>query len=256
MADNPDYRFWLGTHNVSHLERTDVPLFISFRRLRGRRKQIRQLGPVAIDSGGFSELSLNGGWSISPSDYIAELRRLRDEVGLSFEWAAQQDMMCEPHMIRRTGLSVAEHQAHTVENLITLRSLAPEIHFIPVLQGQSAADYLEHFEAFRNAGFDLTLEPLVGLGSVCRRQSDSEIKELIDALSGMGVNLHGFGVKTRGLADYAGRLVSSDSMAWSLNGRYSSDRCRSCLTRDDPPMSCANCLEYALAWRENLLEGV
>ena len=45
------------------------------------------------------------------------------------------DWMCEPAMLARTGLTVAEHQAGTVANYLELRAAAPELPFIPVLQG-------------------------------------------------------------------------------------------------------------------------
>ena len=42
-----------------------------------------------------------------------------------------------------THLSVAEHQARTVANYLTLRDLAPELPIIPVVQGWTVADYLQ-----------------------------------------------------------------------------------------------------------------
>lgn len=49
-------QFWLGTHKTGWLERTDVPLFISRRRLVERVTLPRARGPWALDSGGFTEL--------------------------------------------------------------------------------------------------------------------------------------------------------------------------------------------------------
>ena len=67
---------------------------------------------------------------------MAAVRRYRDEIG-GLEWAAPMDWMCEPFMLAKTGLTVAEHQARTVANYLELRSLAPELPFVPVLQGWS-----------------------------------------------------------------------------------------------------------------------
>lgn len=53
---------------------------------------------------------------------------------------------------------------------------------------------------------------LVGLGSVCRRQSTAEIGIIAGTLHAMGLKLHGFGVKREGLARYGHCLSSSDSM--------------------------------------------
>ena len=64
-------RFYLGTHEVSWLGRTAAPLFVSHRRLRARRRLPRALGAWALDSGGFTELALNGRWETSPTTYVA-----------------------------------------------------------------------------------------------------------------------------------------------------------------------------------------
>ena len=77
--------FYLGTHEPSWLARPEfaaVPLFVSARRLR-RLKRLPRAGPAgwALDSGGFSEISLYGRWQTSPEQYAREVRRWHDEVG-------------------------------------------------------------------------------------------------------------------------------------------------------------------------------
>jgi hypothetical protein len=99
---------------------------------------------------------------------VAAVRRYRDEIG-RLAWAAPQDWMCEPWIIAKTGLSIAEHQRRTVENYLTLRTLAPDLPFIPVIQGWRRSDYLACVEMYVEAGVDLATAPVVGLGSVCRR---------------------------------------------------------------------------------------
>jgi len=97
-------RFYLGTHETSWLAKTDVPLFISRVRLALRKSYPRARGRWALDSGGFTELTKHGGWSITPVQYVAEVRRWRDEIG-QMDWAAIQDWMCEPHMLMDSGLA-------------------------------------------------------------------------------------------------------------------------------------------------------
>jgi hypothetical protein len=133
--------FYLGTHHPHWLERATFPLFVSHRPLAPRRRLPRARIPWALDSGGFTELSLHGRWQTSAAEYVAAVRRYRDEIG-GLEWAAPQDWMCEPFMLVKTGLTVAEHQARTVANYLELHSLAPELPFVPVLQGWSLGDYL------------------------------------------------------------------------------------------------------------------
>src|SRR5690242_18874673 len=91
-------RFFLGTHQPQWLERMAIPMFVSHRRLTGRRKMPRARGQWALDSGGFSELSMFGKWTITPMQYIEGIRRYVSEIG-NLEWAAAQDWMCEPFII-------------------------------------------------------------------------------------------------------------------------------------------------------------
>ena len=160
------------------------------------------------------------------------------------EWAAPMDWMCEPFIIEKTGLSVREHQERTVSNYLDLRDQGP---FIPVLQGWDLSDYEACVELYASAGVDLTVVPVVGVGSVCRRQGTWDIGRVMATLSGMGIRLHGFGVKKQGLVLCARYLTSADSMAWSYAAR-----------RDWPlpgcaHKRCANCSRYALRWRDELL---
>jgi hypothetical protein len=163
MKSEEGVRFYLGTHLPNWLGKVTIPLFVSRRTLAPRRTLPRALGPWALDSGGFTELSMHGRWTVPATQYVAEVRRFRDEIG-GMEWAAPRDWMCEPAMLRRTGLSVIEHQRRTVSDLLELRALAPDLPFIPVLQGWHEWQYLEHLEAYTRAGVDLTKEPSGGAG--------------------------------------------------------------------------------------------
>ncbi len=239
-------RFYLGAHHPHWLERAPFPLFVSHRRLAARRRLPRAATSWALDSGGFTELRLHGRWRTSAAEYVAAVRRYRDEIG-SLDWAAPQDWMCEPFMLAKTGLTVAVHQAHTVANYLELRSLAPDLPFIPVLQGWSLDDYRRCAELYERSGIHLAAEPLVGVGSVCRRQATGEIEVIVHSLAATGLRLHGFGVKTRGMVRYADCMASADSLAWSFEARRAAPLpgCRHA--------NCANCLRYAAAWRERAL---
>lgn len=241
-------RFYLGTHRPHWLGLTDVPLFISRRRLENRSTFPRALGPWALDSGGFTELR-DGGWSISPEQYAETVQLLSDAIG-RMDWAAPQDWMCEPEQIAATGLSVEEHQHRTVENLLVLREIAPAVQWTPVLQGYTIADYWRCVGFYERAGVDLAREPLVGLGSVCRRSATGEIAALIAELAEAGFRLHGFGVKLLALRRASWSLVSADSMAWSFAGRVDGNKC------GGPHKACNNCIDWAMMWRAQVLEAV
>ena len=247
-------KFYLGTHVVNHIEKTDIPLFISYRQLRNRKKPFNQICKLAIDSGGFSELKLNGKWSITPEEYIDNLHRFQDELGLSIDWAAQQDWMVEPFMIKKTGLSIEDHQQKTLDNYLTLIDMNPSVEIIPVLQGWELKDYYQHFDLFESYGVNLRKLKTVGVGSVCRRQGTNEIDHIMQSLNNKGIDIHGFGVKTSGLSKYSNALQSADSLAWSFGARYSKAHCS--IHKEKPQTkNCSNCLIYALEWREKVLKA-
>jgi len=253
-------RFLLGTHQPGWLARAGVPLFVSDVRLRTYKTLPRAAAPWAVDSGGFTELQQHGRWTIGPAEYVARLRRYRDEIG-DLTWAAPQDWMCEPIVIAGgqagpirfagTHLGVAEHQRRTVTNYLILCDLAPDLPIIPVVQGWQADDYLRCIDLYTAYGVDLTTAPLVGVGSVCRRQNSTQAGFILTALHGAGVTrLHGFGFKVLGLREHGHLLISADSMAWSLDARH-----RPPLPGCTRHRNCANCLRYALRWRARVLEA-
>lgn len=252
--------FFLGTDMPNWLAREDVPLFVSRRRLVRYKKTLpRARVPWALDSGGFTELSLHGCWTVTAARYAAEATRFALEIG-RMVLAAPMDWMCEPVIrdgdgkkIPGTHLSVREHQRRTVNNLRELRSLAPSVPWIPVLQGWEYGDYLRHVEDYGRAGIDLRTEPRVGLGSVCRRQGTGMVESLIRELSGMGIRLHGFGFKIDGLRRVAPFLASSDSMAWSFHARKDNLRMDGC---EHKAKDCRHCRRWALLWREKVLRTI
>lgn len=245
--------FYLGTHQPGWLGHFNEPMFVSDRRLREYKRPPRAVGPWALDSGGFTELSMHGTWADGPTvqEYADRVRRYQRIIG-NLQWAAPQDWMCEGFILAKTGLTVTEHQWRTIDNLVDLRAYAPDLPFIPVLQGQTIDDYLRHVDLYRAVGYDLTQEPLVGVGSVCRRQAEDEAGEIFQALHDAGLHhLHGFGLKKRGVAKFGHLLDSADSLAWSFDARR-----RPRMEQCQEHKNCANCPRFAFAWRQQLLEAV
>lgn len=245
-------RFYLGTHQPGWLDWIGVPLFVSDRRLREYKRLPVAAGPWALDSGGFTELSKYGSWANGPTpvEYAARVTRYQRLIG-QLQWAAPQDWMCEPFITAKTGLSVETHQWRTIDSLFDLRSLAPSVPWIPVVQGYTVDDYVRHVDMYRSVGVDLAAEALVGVGSVCRRQATDEVGAIFSAVRGVGVDrLHGFGLKKQGLAKWGHLLTSADSLAWSLDARRKPrmDECSGSAHKN-----CANCPRYALAWRRELV---
>jgi hypothetical protein len=241
-------KFYLGTHHPAWLGRLPVPLFVSRRWLSARKSLPRSAASWALDSGGFTELSLHGEWRVSETAYAAEVTRFASDIG-SMDWAAPQDWMCEPVVLKRTGLTVREHQRRTIVSVLGLRSRG--IPVAPVIQGWVLGDYERHVNDYARAGIDLCAETVVGVGTICRRESTSEAARIIRSLAAMNIKLHAFGAKVSGLRLYGDRLASADSMAWSFAARARKLRLPGCAHA-----SCANCERWAMLWREQVLAGL
>ncbi|MFE1885245.1 deazapurine DNA modification protein DpdA family protein, partial [Streptomyces diastatochromogenes] len=255
----PRMKFYLTTHKRHWIKLTDKPLFLKSEHFVSAAKLYPALGPYAVDSGGFGELQHRGDWTRTPRQYVQDLRRIWECVG-PYDWAAPQDWMCEEAIIEGgwfggqyfvgTHLSVAEHQRRTVANFLELRSLAPDLRIVPVLQGREVEDYERCVELYDKAGVDLRAEPVVGLGSVCRLQSTKKGAAIVTAMAAHGFKLHGFGFKILGLERVGHLLASADSAAWSSHARRR------------PPLpghthkNCANCLDYALKWRQRVVNAI
>lgn len=268
--------FILGTHEPSWLADprfADVPLMISDARLRGRRGLPRATGPWVLDSCGFTQLQQHGTWEDRPTpagstrNYVARARRYRDEIG-GLAWAAPRDWMCEPWVVSGgkpsrtgptfagTGLSVAEHIRRTVANVQELRALAPDVSWIAVIQGWTHGDYLDCVELYDKAGIDLRREPVVGVGTMCRRESTLRAGLILRDLADLDLRLHAFGFKTTGLAAHGSCLWSADSLSWSDHARHQPP-----LEGHDRPgpgrrkghARCNNCPDFALEYRSRLV---
>ncbi|WP_431881781.1 DUF7221 family queuine tRNA-ribosyltransferase-like protein [Micromonospora chalcea] len=256
--------FYLGA-DTHWLGKADVPLMLSHGRLR-RAKTLRPAKrKVVIDSRMFTELSQHGRITISPISYVRSLYRYQDEIGL-VQWASPQDMMCEPEIIAKTGLSVLEHQRRTAYNLAELRTLAveeapldgttglrrPPIHIIAVNQGWLEPDYERGDDLFWDlVGVDLRQEPVVGIGSVCRRQHLGVVRQIMKRMAERGLRTHGFGVKLRGLENYGEYLTSADSFAWSYGARKRTTICPHGVVKWE-----RNCPHFAEDWRNQALAGL
>jgi len=209
--------FYAGLHQPSdgvHFERA----FISINRVRGRHRPV----PVSdwmLDSGAFRELEGFGRYRHEPVEYAAEVNRLA-RINPGLRVAVSQDWMCEPFILAKTGLDVAEHQRRTIDRYDALLPLI-DIYLMPVLQGYSLQSYLDHIEQYGDR-----LEPgmLVGVGSICKRNTDvHQIEAILSAIKHCRPDLllHGFGIKTTALGSGVVRdcLASADSMAWSFAAR-------------------------------------
>jgi hypothetical protein len=209
--------------------------------------------PWALDSGGFTHVLQHGAYLEGPDEYGGMVYRLMDELGTPPLFCSPQDWMTEPQITARTGFTVEQHQAFTVDSLLYLRAEFPHAPWMPVLQGQSLGDYLAHCRMYERAGVELAAEPRVGVGSVCRRQGTLQTGQILRELAGRGLALHGFGVKVDGLRRYGHLLASADNLAWSYGARRWRERLAGC---DHRAADCRTCRRYALAWRERVVRAL
>lgn len=261
-------RFYLGSPNTQWLESAGVPLFYA---VAAFKKDLpRAIAPWALDSGAYTELQKHGRWRASPEEYVARVREIRDAVGM-MEFACSQDWVASPPITQKTGLTVREHQFATTMNYLDLMDLAPEVPWMPTLQGWTGDDYLSHVEIYAGLGVALRDLPIVGIGSVASRQEDPVVGQVVRHIAADGIRLHGFGVKKQGLKMYGDALASADSQAWSFDARFSFrvnplkktqrggpalDECLEEMLRGEHPPSCSSCMRFALHWREDILKLV
>lgn len=232
-------KFYLGLHQPSDAEKTRHPVFISVARLLTRKKPVDH-DDWMMDSGGFTMISKHSRYTISEDQYLACIRRHSPALAFCQDW------MCEEFILKKTGLTIEEHQLRTLRSYLSLSEKEPKIR--PVLQGWALDDYWRHIEMYERAG--VRLDQLFGVGTVCSRNGDP--LTIFGIMFGIKLavpemQLHGFGVKAEALAACSELLFSADSMAWSSRGR----RAKLCSWCDKG--SCANCLEFALLWRKKVL---
>lgn len=213
--------FFIGLHMIQHAYRFNQ-CCISINCIRNRRSSFTQ-GRWMMDSGAFTEISTHGRYRYSESDYARQIRSWAYSGKLLT--AVSQDYMCEEFILKKTGLTVKEHQRLTVQRYDNLKTnhppIPPHVHLMPVLQGYEPSEYID---CLRLYGDRLTRGMWVGVGSVCKRNASPDsvrrvLSSILDVRSDL--RLHGFGLKITALEDKQVRsmLYSADSMAWSMSAR-------------------------------------
>lgn len=211
--------FFPGLHHPAdarHFERC----MISANVLKGRVSDV-PANDWMLDSGAFTQIKDHGRFLATEQEYAQSICRWA-KCGKLLA-AVSQDYMCEPFVLAKTGLTVAEHQRMTIGRYVTIASyVGSTAYVLPVLQGYDPCDYISHV---RQYGRLLGEDQWVGVGSVCKRNSNiEEIENVLVSIRDVrpDLRLHGFGVKLTALESQTVRdcLYSADSMAWSFAARY------------------------------------
>jgi len=238
-------RFYIGLHHPSDAW-PFLRSMISVNQLRQRKSGFR-VNQWILDSGAFTELSTHGRYRQSTAQYAEEIKRW-SECGI-LHAAVTQDYMCEPFILEKTGLTIRDHQRLTIDRYVALRDATSSAYVMPVLQGYTPQDYLEHIDLY---GELLGPQAWVGVGSVCKRNGNPDAIE--DVLMGIknvrpDLRLHGFGIKLTALQRPTVRelFYSSDSMAWSLDGRLPKGKG---INPNDPREALRYCAEVELLLKQ------
>jgi hypothetical protein len=165
-----------------------------------------------LDSGGYS-LMLDTGEHPPADEYIDYV----EEADPAY--FALQDFPCEPDVLDTYGRSVFKHREFSVEYSASCRALAADRGInaepVAVLQGWEPDEYLRCIERYEQEGL---LTDTVGIGSVCRRNAEADIREIVLTIRDVlpKRRLHAFGVK-RDVLSYPAvlrALDSADSLAY------------------------------------------
>jgi hypothetical protein len=179
-----------------------------------------RIDSLFIDSGGYSFMKGKGEYGTSDTEYLDYIQRHRPEV------FALRDYPCEPDVLDEHGRTVREHQQMTTERHASLLEMIEDRDItgqpLSVLQGWEVPDYVRHLDELRDRGL---LTRYVGIGSVCRRHREAEIREIIKQVASElppRTDVHAFGVKANVLefADVRDVLSSADSQSYEFRKQW------------------------------------
>lgn len=206
----------------------------------------RHYGRVALDSAGFVAMKA-GGYQWDVADYVDFVRTAPTAGGVtgwggqgspwlfwsSMDFCVEAEIAGDQAEVDRRVELTASTLGEILEEVDYWRDVEGDLDLtdpLPILQGQSIADYVRSVELTARvlAAHGREWPELVGLGSVCRRDVDGdegllELLRALDEVLPQGVRLHLFGVKGEllGRLDRAllERVASVDSMAWDFRAR-------------------------------------
>ncbi|WP_338929217.1 hypothetical protein WDZ11_22270 (plasmid) [Roseomonas mucosa] len=185
-------------------------------------RSLRRLAGLdaALDSAGFVAMARYGFYPWPVSDYIALA------AAASWRWFSAMDLCVEPQ-IARDEAEVLDRIAGTVRlygeclRMAGDRGIADRL--VPVVQGWRPDHYLRCLDRLPDIGH----VPLLGVGSVCRRQTGGpdgvlRVVDTLDrALGDAPARLHLYGVKSEAmhaLREHP-RVASVDSQAYGQTAR-------------------------------------
>lgn len=208
-----------GLTNHSQLKRIprDIAIMVSARwliRVSPRSiafRYISEFDEVFLDSGAFGAAFYDGGYTYSPDEYLELVARMKPRYWASMDFPCELSVRNEETVEERIDMTVANAKVLSASNLPG---------FVPVIQGWEPADYLQCANKLQKAEL---LQPLIAIGSLCRRGRQEPIVSITRHLSATlpTVAFHAFGVKITALRYNNGEILnylhSIDTAAWQFN---------------------------------------
>lgn len=204
--------------------------------------------PTVVDSGGFHSLREHGEYPWSVEEYHQAVA----DVDATYDWVAPMDYP-SPEL-------ADDYRRKTFENVVRQTDLA-DYHVIPVLQGETPAEYVEMYDWYRDAGIDVSK---IGVGGLVPIRAPTTVRdisyEVADAVAS-GTELHGFGIKFRELK-HGAVFDTVDTATWTYyysNGKrlvYDGDTSKlSHESYEDYPQAIVDCFYAYYCYLKQQLTG-
>lgn len=180
---------------IDYFHQQDIPYMISAGSMyNSKTNQFRwrkYWNPVVIDSGGYSLMTRWGKFPFSPEQYSTYF----DAKGIPYFAMDYPTEQWDPQ----------ECIEKTVKNWVLLP------HSIPVVQGSTPEDFLYCFEQLQG----IRKFTVAGVGSICKRGSLQEIKEVVSHLCQPHpeIHFHLFGLTQKAIPDMI-RILGYDDWSW------------------------------------------
>lgn len=193
-------------------------------RFKVLRAPANHVSSICIDCGGFTAAKRWGKYPWTFQQYIDWIYEESRDVKLDF--CAIMDYACEPGVNRSTYQTNIDRINQTIKNEASLIDLAPDLPWLPVLQGNTLKERAYDLNRRRELG--QLPDSYAGIGSVCGRGAVGAIEAVRFYRRQLpGVEYHGFGMHIQALDrdDVYFSIKSWDSYSWNW-GRGVKDKDR------------------------------
>lgn len=202
------------------------------KRFRISRPPADHVAGLSVDCGGFTAARRWGAYPWEPAQYAEFVGAVSRDVPLAF--CACMDYACERGVNREHYQTNIDRIEATIANEADCKASAPDLPWLPVLQGDTLEE--RAYDLSRRRELGMLPDGYAGIGSVCGRGAKAA-RNVVRFYDGhlSGVKFHGFGMHIGALDDdvVMGALKSWDSYSWTWARGARSLRAPEYLKRDD-----------------------